>query len=107
MFASYLLVPLPCVAETALKQIMGAKADETFLLLPGAPFQHQFDRCLEIVVVELLRDAAEEAERVLTQLQAVQPGISVSSVQDRVLTVDPESKELLLNGLRKAGMPEN
>jgi hypothetical protein len=48
----------------------------------------------------------EEAERVLEQLQAVQPGTSVSSVKDRILTVDPESKEHLLNGLRKAGMPE-
>lgn len=51
-------------------------------------------------------DRTEEAGRALRELLAFRPGITQTFVRDHLMTIDAEDKEHLIDGLRKAGLPE-
>ncbi len=48
----------------------------------------------------------DEAARELVELRRVQPAISCSFVRDRHPLTEPKYETILLDGLRKAGLPE-
>ena len=49
---------------------------------------------------------AEEAAHVLDQMIRFRPHVSISFALERFPTTDPDSMDRLLDGLRKAGLPE-
>ena len=48
----------------------------------------------------------EEARAVVEELRSIRPDLSISHVRDRIVFVDEKMTEHLLDGLRKAGLPE-
>jgi adenylate cyclase len=59
------------------------------------------------IVCNVYLGRMEQAKRALSILQELEPSISVAQIRSVWHTRDPHRNELLIEGLRRAGMPEN